>query len=149
MIRSVLRTLRVGKEKFYVGADLEGNSYYERPPVEAIDVGNWRMAKRTIVYAGKSRHLSEYGFETLPGEFLADSISPTATAKQDRVAANKRLHRLTRQSSGAPGFAELDYSRPRSRNYKRMSNDNFRFKATYSGSRSPTRRRSSVRSSRR
>ena len=68
MIRSVLRTLRIGKEKFYVGADLDGNSFYERPPVEAIDVGNWRLAKRTVVYAGKQRHLSDYGFETLPGK---------------------------------------------------------------------------------
>ena len=74
MLRTVLRTLRIGKEKFYVGADLDGNSYYERPPPEAIDVGNWRLNKRSIEYRGKQKHLSDYGFETLPGQSFIDFI---------------------------------------------------------------------------
>ncbi|KAI5475342.1 NADH:ubiquinone oxidoreductase, 17.2kDa subunit [Pseudohyphozyma bogoriensis] len=63
MLRRTARFFRLGKEKFFVGTDLEGNRFYERPSLETPD--NWRAAKRTVEYAVK-KPLSEYGFQSIP-----------------------------------------------------------------------------------
>ncbi|ORY92877.1 hypothetical protein BCR35DRAFT_298464 [Leucosporidium creatinivorum] len=63
MLRRAARALRLGKEKYYVGRDLEGNSFYERPNVEAPD--DWRQNKRSIEYL-VAKPLSDYGFKSIP-----------------------------------------------------------------------------------
>ncbi|KAL8280359.1 hypothetical protein RQP46_007276 [Phenoliferia psychrophenolica] len=65
LLKRMARSLKLGKEKFYVGRDLEGNSFYERPSTEYVD--EWRKAKRTVEYLVE-RPLSEYRFASIPAE---------------------------------------------------------------------------------
>ncbi|GAA6061291.1 hypothetical protein JCM10212_004697 [Sporobolomyces blumeae] len=65
LLRRALRSvgLRVGKDRYLAGTDLEGNSFYERPHPEYPD--EWRKNKRTVEYR-VTKHLSDYNYETIP-----------------------------------------------------------------------------------
>ncbi|GAA5911194.1 uncharacterized protein JCM6883_001934 [Sporobolomyces salmoneus] len=65
LLRRALRSvgLRVGKDRFLVGTDLEGNAFYERPHPEYPD--EWRKNKRYVEYR-VTRYLSDYNFHTIP-----------------------------------------------------------------------------------
>ncbi|KAK4046081.1 hypothetical protein OIV83_006361 [Microbotryomycetes sp. JL201] len=63
ILRRIARMMRIGKERFYVGSDLEGNSFYEWPSPN--DPKDWRHAKRVVEYA-EERPLSDYQFVSIP-----------------------------------------------------------------------------------
>ncbi|GAA6021070.1 hypothetical protein JCM11491_004404 [Sporobolomyces phaffii] len=65
LLRRALRSvgLRVGKDRYLAGTDLEGNSFYERPHPEFP--GEWRKNKRYVEYK-VTRYLSDYNFHTIP-----------------------------------------------------------------------------------
>ncbi|GAA5887462.1 hypothetical protein JCM16303_003420 [Sporobolomyces ruberrimus] len=65
LLRRALRSvgLRVGKDKYLAGTDLEGNAFYERPHPEYPD--EWRKNKRYVEYK-VTRYLSDYNHETIP-----------------------------------------------------------------------------------
>ncbi|GAA5988631.1 hypothetical protein JCM5350_005774 [Sporobolomyces pararoseus] len=65
LLRRALRSvgLRVGKDRYLVGTDLEGNSFYEKPHPEYPD--EWRKNKRYVEYR-VTRYLSDYNYHTIP-----------------------------------------------------------------------------------
>ncbi|GAA5879832.1 hypothetical protein JCM1840_006963 [Sporobolomyces johnsonii] len=65
LLRRALRSvgLRIGKDRYLAGVDLEGNSFYEKPNPEKPD--EWRKTKRYVEYA-VTRPLSDYNFNTIP-----------------------------------------------------------------------------------
>ncbi|GAA5829667.1 hypothetical protein JCM3766R1_001257 [Sporobolomyces carnicolor] len=65
LLRRALRSvgIRVGKDRYLVGTDLEGNAFYERPHPEFPD--EWRKNKRYVEYR-VTRYLSDYNFHTVP-----------------------------------------------------------------------------------
>ncbi|SCV74017.1 BQ2448_6449 [Microbotryum intermedium] len=65
MLRRAARALRLGKERYFVGHDLEGNSFYERPGEDPKD---WRQSKRTIEYV-VTRPLGDYQFSSMPAQW--------------------------------------------------------------------------------
>ncbi|KAM0787820.1 hypothetical protein ACM66B_003874 [Microbotryomycetes sp. NB124-2] len=102
IVRRLARALRFGKERFYVGSDLEGNSFYEWPSPQ--DPSDWRHAKRTVEYA-EARPLSEYQFVSIPVQWSAwmrrtRKLPPTMdelrtdAARQARLADNVEQLRL-------------------------------------------------------
>ncbi|KAM0749312.1 hypothetical protein T439DRAFT_381683 [Meredithblackwellia eburnea MCA 4105] len=70
ILRRTMRVMKLGKEKYYVGSDLEGNSFYQRPPGPEHDPTDWRQSKRTVEYA-VARPLSEYRFYSIPVQWTA------------------------------------------------------------------------------
>ncbi|SCZ99318.1 BZ3500_MvSof-1268-A1-R1_Chr3-1g05944 [Microbotryum saponariae] len=65
MLRRAARALRLGKERYFRGHDLEGNSFYERPGEDPKD---WRQTKRTIEYV-IARPLGDYQFNSIPAQW--------------------------------------------------------------------------------
>ncbi|GAA5969498.1 hypothetical protein JCM3765_000875 [Sporobolomyces pararoseus] len=65
LLRRALRSvgLRIGKDRYLVGTDLEGNSFYEKPHPEYPD--EWRKNKRYVEYR-VTRYLSDYNYHTIP-----------------------------------------------------------------------------------
>ncbi|GAA5943693.1 uncharacterized protein JCM15063_005807 [Sporobolomyces koalae] len=65
LLRRALRSvgLRIGKDRYLAGTDLEGNSFYEKPHPEFP--GEWRKNKRYVEYR-VTRYLSDYNFHTIP-----------------------------------------------------------------------------------
>ncbi|GAA6015324.1 hypothetical protein JCM10207_008948 [Rhodosporidiobolus poonsookiae] len=68
LLRSAARSLRLGKFKYWQGADLEGNQFYERPHPEYPD--EWRKNKRYVEYA-VARPLSDYDYQSIPVQWTS------------------------------------------------------------------------------
>ncbi|GAA5901357.1 hypothetical protein JCM5296_006768 [Sporobolomyces johnsonii] len=70
LLRRALRSvgLRIGKDRYLAGVDLEGNSFYEKPNPEKPD--EWRKTKRYVEYA-VTRPLSDYNFNTIPVQWTS------------------------------------------------------------------------------
>ncbi|KAK4049117.1 hypothetical protein OIO90_005587 [Microbotryomycetes sp. JL221] len=102
IIRRVARLLRIGKERYYVGSDLDGNAFYEWPSPR--DPTDWRHAKRVVEYR-EERPLSDYQFVSIPVQWSAwmrrtRRTPPTMeelrvdAARQARLADNVEQLRL-------------------------------------------------------
>ncbi|GAA5963198.1 hypothetical protein JCM21900_002553 [Sporobolomyces salmonicolor] len=101
LLRRALRSvgLRIGKDRYLAGVDLEGNSFYEKPNPEKPD--EWRKTKRYVEYA-VTRPLSDYNFNTIPVQWSSwlrrtRRTPPTLLELQQDYARQLRLQENVRR----------------------------------------------------